>query len=185
MSMHRMSSGKSAALFYQHPRSKNMLGDCDGCRAARADQVTTMLIDALEQIAEDITIEASKPQSEVDQSRIKSIQAAIKKEETARRKAMEAFEANIYTIEELRERKSKADAAIESLKKRLKDHEPKRVSADAPVKIRQCIDLLRDEGVSAQDKNDLLKSIIERIDYYNDTPPYVLPNRIRLDVHLR
>lgn len=185
MSMHRMSSGKSAALFYQHPRSKNMLGDCDGCRAARADQVITMLIDALEKIAEDVTIEASKPQSEADQSRIKSIQAAIKKEETARRKAMEAFEANIYTIEELRERKSKADAAIESLKKRLKDHEPKRVSADAPVKIRRCIDLLRDEGVSAQDKNDLLKSIIERIDYYNDTPPYVLPNRIRLDVHLR
>lgn len=40
-------------------------------------------------------------------------------------------------------------------------------------------------SVEAQVKNDLLKTMIERIDYYNDTPKWQPSNAIRLDIFLR
>ncbi len=93
---------------------------------------------------------------------------------------MEAFEAGIYSIDELKDRKDKADRNIRSIEREMSELKPPQYTPGMIVSLHECIDLLTDDSIAAQSKNDLLKSLIARIDYYNDTEPYVLPNKIHL-----
>ena len=186
MNYHQMSSGKSKAYFYQHKRPKAMTRECDGCRGARATLVMEVLIETLKRTIDDIEMRIGSDDGTSEyESRLSSLRTALEKEEAARSRAMEAFEAGIYSIDELKDRKDKADRNIRSIEREMSELKPPQYTPGMIVSLHECIDLLTDDSIAAQSKNDLLKSLIARIDYYNDTEPYVLPNKIHLDIFLR
>ncbi len=53
------------------------------------------------------------------------------------------------------------------------------------IALRECIKMLEDDEVPVKAKNDFLKQIVDRIEYSNDTAPYVLPNKPQLEIFLR
>lgn len=186
MSYHKMRSGNDAPFFYQHKRPKSMTRECDGCRGARATLVMEVLIDTLKEIIDDIDMRIGSDDGASEyETRISSLKTALDKEEAARSRAMEAFEAGIYSIDELKDRKEKADRNIKDIEREISELKPPQYTPEMIISLHECIDLLTDDSISAQSKNDLLKSLIDRIDYYNDTEPYVMPNKVHLDIFLR
>lgn len=163
-----------------------MTRECDGCRGARATLVMEVLIDTLKEIIDDIDMRIGSDDGASEyETRISSLKTALDKEEAARSRAMEAFEAGIYSIDELKDRKEKADRNIKDIEREISELKPPQYTPEMIISLHECIDLLTDDSISAQSKNDLLKSLIDRIDYYNDTEPYVMPNKVHLDIFLR
>lgn len=186
MNYHQMSTGKSKAYFYQHKHQKAMVRECDGCRGARATLVMDVLIETLKQTIDDIEMRIGSDDGTSEyENNLSSLRTALKKEEAARSRAMEAFEAGIYSIDELKHRKEKADRNIAVIEREISELKPPQYTPETIISLHQCIDLLTDDSISAQSKNDLIKSLIDRIDYYNDTEPYVMPNKVHLDIFLR
>lgn len=184
--MHMMSSGKSQAYFYQHPRKDSRrLCSCKGCRGARADQVMAMVVEALRKAANDVEIELANPTVDASEAQREALEASLKKEQFARKRAGDAYEGGVYDLAEFKQRRQKIDKRIEALEAKLAKAKPKRCSKQTVVALRECIDLLEDDAVPAKAKNDFLKQIVERIDYSNETPPYVLPNKPHLEIFLK
>lgn len=186
MNHHRMSSGKSYGYFYQHPAKRNMTRECDGCRGARDDLVMDTLVASLRSLCTDIElrIKADNRASE-HEAHIEAMRKELEKVRAARSRAMEAYEAGAYTIAELKARKDEAEKRMESIERAIKDAKPPKYTPELVVSINKCIDMLLDDTVSVQVKNDFLKSVIGRIDYYNDTPPFVHDNKVHLEIFLR
>ncbi len=186
MVMHMMGSGKGYAYFYQHPgKSARRMSDCKGCRGARADQLMAMVADALRQAANDVQIELANPTADASEAQRAALESSIKKEQLAKKRASDAYEAGVYDLAELKERRQKADRRIAALEAKLAQCKPKRRTQQTVVALRECIDLLEDDDVSAKAKNDFLKQIVARIEYSNDTPPYVQPNKPHLEIFLK
>ena len=186
MPMHMMSSGKSQAYFYQHPRKDSRrLHSCKGCRGARADQVITMVADALRKTANDVRIELANPAVDASEAQREALESSLRKEQLARKRAGDAYEGGVYDLAEFKQRRQKIDKRIEALEAKLAKAKPKRYSEQTAVTLLECIDLLEDDAVPAKAKNDFLKQIIERIDYSNETPPYIRPNKPHLEIYLR
>lgn len=184
--MHIMSSGKSQAYFYQHPRkSARHLIDCKGCRGARADQVVAMVTEALRKAANDVQIELANPTADASEAQRHALEASLKKEQLARKRATDAYEAGVYDLAELKQRRQKIDRRIEALEAKLAQCKPKRRTGQTVVMLHECIDLLEDDAVPAQAKNDFLKQLVDRIEYSNETAPYVQPNKPHLEIFLK
>lgn len=186
MQMHMMSSGKSRAYFYQHARKDSgRLRSCKGCRGARADQVMAMVAEALRKAADDVEIELAKPTNDSFEAQRKALEASLKKEKLARKRASDAYEAGVYGLAEFKQRRQKIDNRIEALETKLAKAKPRRCDRQTVVTLRECIDMLEDDEVPVKAKNDFLKQVVERIEYSNDTAPYVLPNKPHLEIFLR
>jgi site-specific DNA recombinase len=184
MACHKMTTGKSQAYFYQHKRKEGMTRECDGCRGVRAKKLLDALADALESMAEDMEVNVGGG-SFVDEQRIKALEKALDKASESRSRAMRAYEAGVYSLEEMKASKEDAERRMEEAEREIEALKSVRVTPDTIVSLRECVRLLKDESVPAQDKNDFLKRVIRRIDYWNDTEPYVHDNRFQLDVFLR
>lgn len=186
MNYHMMSSGKSAAYFYAHKVKRFMTRPCDGVRGARADLVMDVLTDALKRVCEDIEIQLSGGDGMAEHERhLAALRASIEREDAARSRIMDAFEAGAYTVDEFKDRKAAVEERIERLESELASAKPPEYTPETVTSLRSVIDLLNDDTVNPVEKNTFIKRVIKRIDYFNDTPPYVLPNIIRLEIHLR
>lgn len=184
-----MSSGKSKAYFYSHYSSSHRFksGYCKAVRGARASLVLDALAESLERTAKDVEIRLSSNDALIEQHRehMKALETARRSAVEARLRAMEAFEAGAYSVEDLAERKADIDARIARIDREIATAKPPEYTQETVETLRGCIEAIKDDGVSPKEKNDFLKRIIKRIDYYNDTPKFVLPNRIRLEVFLK
>ena len=175
------------AYFFSHATGKYTLNQCKGVRGSRADLVLDTLAESLERTANDVEIRMKSTDSIIAQyeAHMKALESSLASAEASRRRVMDAFEAGVYSIDDMAARKADIDDNITKLKKEISDAKPPEYTDETIARLRECIGLIRDESVSAKEKNDFLKRIIKRIDYYNDTPPYILPNRIRLEIFLK
>lgn len=186
MDHHQMSSGKSQAYFFVHKRPKAMTRPCDGCRGARETLVMDVLVTALRKLLADVEFHVGEIDKTSEYSiHLNALKSELIKAGAARSRAMEAYEAGAYTIEEFKVRKEAIDNHIEEVEQAIVDAKPPEYSEATVASLRSCIEALLDDDLSAKAKNDVLRGIIKRIDYYNDTAPYVPDNKVRLEIFLR
>lgn len=184
MPMHLGSNGKGKSYFYRHPDAGKEHG-CTGCRGAHADQVVSLVAGALRKAANDVRVELSNPEADCREAQRAALEASLKKERLARKRAGDAYEGGVYDLAEFKQRREKIDKRIASLEAKLAQAKPRRRTERTVVALRECIDLLENDNVPAKAKNDFLKQIIDRIEYSNDTPRYARPNKPHVSIYLR
>lgn len=93
------------------------------------------------------------------------VEALIEQELKKYARIKEAFEAGVYTVDELRESRALIDERINAL--RAQEIKPKRNETDLRKKIieenKNVVQALRDPAVSEEEKNELLHSFVDRI----------------------
>lgn len=170
--------------YFTHKGKGYMKRPCGGVRGASYGDLMAALVAALRKIVDDMDVLLSDDSEALRERERSTLESAILRAETAKQKAMQAFEAGVYTIDELRERKSEADARIADISAQLEGIEKPEAVEELRTTIVECLSMLEDDDVEPKRKNDLLKTFVRSIEYYNDTPPYVSPNVIRLVVNL-
>ena len=96
--------------------------------------------------------------------------------EKKRRTLFDFLEDGTYSKQEFTERKNMNEEKIENVKKAIGELEPPREDElkHKMVVFHDVLDSMKNDDVSARDKNLLLKSIIERIDYSHNNDTFVL-----------
>ena len=162
-------------------------------KSSAYDDVMQIVIDSLRAYVEDFEIKMNddheKHENEIRTQLIKSMESELKKAEQIRDKLFDYLESGIYTKEEFLERKIAANERIESLKdeiEKFKSTLPEKINYEEKVvKFSEVIDILMDDAVSAKDKNDALKDIIEKIEYDCVDLGHSKGGEILLDIHLK
>ena len=110
----------------------------------------------------DLVVKPTAPQQEPSQI---DVEAMIEKELKKYARIKEAFEAGVYTVEELRESRELIDERINALQKQAV--KPRQSQDALRRKIieqnKDAVQTLRDPSVSEQAKNDLLRSFVDHI----------------------
>ena len=110
----------------------------------------------------DLVVKPTATQQEPSQI---DVEAMIEKEMKKYARIKEAFEAGIYTVEELRESRELIDERINALQKQAV--KPQLTKAALRRKIieqnKDAVQTLRDPSVSEQAKNDLLRSFVDHV----------------------
>ena len=177
----------NGSYYYDHKVARLMTRPCEGCHGARMDMVVDAVVSALLAICTDVEayIQGNDGRAAFEAHR-DALNTAIRNARISRERVMDAYEAGAYDIMELKRRLGDVDAKIAALEAELADAQPPAYTPDTVVSIRECIEMLRTDELSAREKNDFLKRIIRRIEYYNDTPPGKrTTDGLRLEVYLR
>lgn len=174
----------SAALYYAHKPRKCHTKQCKGVKGVKVETVMDLLVETLESMCNDIEIKINENKKDDYADRKARIVAEKEKAIEARRRAMEAFEAGVYSLEDFAERKKQIENQIGKLDKALKECKPHRPLDETVINLRKCIRAITDKDMPIEAKNNLLKSFIDHIDYYN-TKPRDPHHDIRLEVFLR
>lgn len=177
---------------YEHKAKKQMHRECEGCCSADVGHVMDVLIEGLKEIAADLVI-ATKQGDGMSSSRRKKVIEDLEREmercRAAETRAMDAYEAGVYSIDVLRQRKAENAKRMEELQRSIDEQrnvEPSRErDQQRIVAIHRCIEALRDDTLSPEVKNNTLKEVIERIDYYREIPKGREHTEIRLEITLR
>lgn len=146
-----------------------------GKKSLAAHIVIDALVESLQNTIEDfeLKIQQGEDQSTLIRHRemIEKMESELEKLKAKKRRVLDSWEADdgMYTRDEFIERKQMYTQAIDNLQEQI-DAEKK--NAPAPVdyneqitNIHAVIDCLRNDELSAQEKNDFLKEYIERINY--------------------
>lgn len=155
------------------------------------------VIDSLQNVIENFKIQLENDDGSADKIQQKTIQLLQQelrklKEKDARQK--DAFDDGIYTKEEYLSRNAKVQEEIEEKKLALKHTSTITIPAiDYENKILQfteCVRMLQDQNESAFNKNDILKSCIEKIVYHNNSESKIgigrfIENAFELELFLR
>lgn len=175
--------GRSRAR-YLHSRYQ----DCPA-KSASEEAVMDTLISSLQSAAADLEYLAEHRDEEAE--RAAAEREALEREIAAasRRadKIVELYTADLIGIDEFRARRSPIDEQIARMRKRAEELD----SAEPPdraaqlVKVREAIGLLSNESIDAEEKNRMLRLIVERIEYTNEGDKRRRTGNLHLDVHLR
>lgn len=153
------------------------------CVSIRLDYVVEKVAEALEQITEDLDMGLVRPGAAPGE--LESVEAQLARESGKLDKLLELFYADALTVEEFSDRRDESRRRVDRLRARRDELEKMETNAEAiSMRTREAVALLRDDSISAEAKNDALKAVIERIEYYElDT---ARENRaIHLDIRLR
>lgn len=135
------------------------------CKSISIAYVMDCLCDALEEIAADL--ETGIMQCGVDPQELAAIEKQLSLEENRLDKLIELYNVEAITVQEFKSRRSKSDELVKRLRQRHDELMAKDVTSEEIVfSTREALEKLRDDSVSAEDKNSALKSFIERIDYF-------------------
>lgn len=102
---------------------------------------------------------------------LEALEAELKKQERKKERLFDSWESDdgMYTKEEFIERKQLYTHTIEELKKKIKEFKattPKSVDYEERITtLHAVIKTLKDDTISAQEKNNFLKEVIEKITY--------------------
>lgn len=108
-----------------------------------------------------VVVKNTKPTDEVTEI---DVAALIEKEVQKYARIKEAFEAGVYTIDELRESRELIDQRINTLRAQVKpQHSESALRKTIIEENKDAIQTLRDPSVSEEEKNALLHSFIDRI----------------------
>lgn len=171
----------------EHP--DDVTTDCD-CKGAPYDEVVDCLVYALKAQYDTLelllTDEGKKKDRERHERRIKRLEKELETAKAVCDKIRYAWETDRYTDAEYDERIAVAKAGMESIVRRIAEEQEAMPSEDVVMEqLTTCgavLDTLLDESLSAAEKNAMLRQWIDHIDYYNDAPPRVRRNEIRLDI---
>ena len=141
-------------------------GQCKTSHHITIAKLNEMVLTGIETAFEtgifNIKIKNTRPteeKSEID------IDALIQKEQLKYKRIKEAFEAGVYTIEELKESRRMIDERITAL--RAREIKPQHTEAQLRKKLidehKNAAATLRDPTVSEEDKNELIRSFIDKI----------------------
>lgn len=100
------------------------------------------------------------------------IPSLIAKEEKKLQRIRDAYENEVYTLEEYSESRRKINEQIDKLRARLSDEskpDEKEIRRVIQNRIKSIIPALRSPAVSESDKNQMLKAILERVVFYRST----------------
>ena len=155
--------------------------------------VMNALVDALKAYIADFEIKIENDNNEAERIRhlemIKAMEAELAKQERKRKKLFDDYEDETYTRDEFIERKQVYAQLIDELKEKIqiaKENLPEVVDySEKIVALHQMIDMINNEEVDAQAKNDFLRKYIEDIKY--DVIDYgrMQGGKPVLDVHLK
>ena len=130
-------------------------------------------------------IENNKKQHEI----VELMEKELEKLKKSRVKLFEYLEDEIYTKEEFVERKSILTVRIDELEEQLevqKENEPEEINYEEKIiTFNEVIESLKDDSIEAKEKNDLLKEIIDHIDYECEDLGRNKGGNIHLDIFLK
>lgn len=145
-------------------------GKCKTSHSISIRKINSMVISALERIItdDDIPIEINRrprPQPE------ENIPALIEREKKKLRRIKDAYENEVYTLEEYKESRAEIQRHIEELSKKLIVPPIDNISDRRCLtgRIANILPTLRTPAMPEDQKNALLKSFIERIIFYRPT----------------
>lgn len=137
--------------------------------AVSYDEVITRLIAELKSKVGDLEIELNDGSDEKElkaQKERKRISKQIEKKKQLETKLYDFLETGVYSTEEFVERRTKLKLDIEELQKKLDSIETVKKSdlQNRIISMNIVLDSLKSDQIPAQDKNELLSCIIERIE---------------------
>lgn len=96
--------------------------------------------------------------------------ALIQAEEKKLKRIADAYEQGIDTLEEYKQKKKKINTAIETLKKKAEEIVIKTIDPeDLCKKTKEAITLLQDPDVTEEEKNSILRTVVERVVFHRPT----------------
>ena len=162
-----------------YPRLRHAYHTECQCKSISLAYVVDCLCEALERIASDL--ETGAIPCGVDRSELDGISAELDRESRRLDKLMELFYADAITVHEFKVRRDAADEHVRKLQTRHDELVARDIDAsEVAFRTREAISTLRDDGVSAEDKNTVLKAIVERIEYFEHDRA-----RVNRDIELR
>ena len=183
--------GRHVTYYRGRPRARYLHSRYQDCPAKSASEEAVMdtLISSLQSAAADLEYLAEHRDEEAE--RAAAEREALEREiATAYRRAdkiVELYTADLIGIDEFRARRSPIDEQIARMRKRAEELD----SAEPPdraaqlVKVREAIGLLEDDIIDAEEKNRMLRLVVERIEYTNEGDKRRRTENLHLDVHLR
>ena len=162
-------------------------------KSSLATDVMEALIQGLLAYIEDFKIKMNNDYECEQVQQFEMIISTMEKElqtlKTKREKLFDFFENGIYTENEFLERKIKLNESIAELEKNLlkeKKNQPNKVDyAEKIFTFREIIESLKDDSIEARHKNELLKGIIDRIEYSCEDLGRQKGGYVTLDIYLR
>ena len=156
--------------------------------------VEKAIISALE-LSELPNLEAKLNNNEGDSAKIQrnlliSLQKQLSELRSQEEKQYDLLEKGIYSEEVFDRRNSALHEKMEALKKQIqeaKDNIPKEVDyGEKVMTLKKAIAGLKDASVPPNEKNKLLKAIVKKIEYSNESKRYDYgSNNLKLDIYLR
>lgn len=163
-------------------------------KSAKVSEMAKAIITALE-YAELPNLEAKLNNNEGDSAKIQrnllvGLQKQLSELRTQEEKQYDLLEKGIYSEELFDRRNAALQEKIVSLKKQMqeaKNNIPKEVDyGEKIITLKKAIEGLKDTSIPPVEKNKLLKAIVKKIEYSNDSNRYEFgTNSIKLDVYLR
>lgn len=175
--------------------NRMMCNNVPACfKSAPMQDVAQSILAALE-FAELPNLEAKLNNNEGDSAKIQrnllvSLQKQLAELRVQEEKQYDLLEKGIYSEEVFDRRNTALHEKMEALKKQIheaKNNIPKEVDyGEKVMTLKKAIEGLKDDSVPPAEKNKLLKAIVKRIEYSNDSQRYDYgSNNIKLDVYLR
>lgn len=126
----------------------------------------------------------------IQRNLLNNLQKQLAELKVQEEKQYELLEKGIYSEELFDRRNIALQEKIKAVKNQIveaKNNIPKEINyADKIISLKKAINGLKDNSISPVEKNKLLKAIIKRIEYSNDSKRYDFGiNKIKLDIYLR
>ena len=141
---------------------------CNISHSITINKINKLFIDSLEQTAildnfkvEPRTVDTSNADEE--QKRIK---LQISREQNKLKRAKEAYENEVYTLDEYKETQTAVKARINELEAKLQSQPEKTSPSKLKKTIQEVIPALRSSALSEEEKNSILKSFISKVIFY-------------------
>lgn len=163
-------------------------------KSAPLEEITKAIISALE-FTELPNLESMLNNKKGDSVNIQrnllnNLQKQLTELKSQEEKQYELLEKGIYSEELFDRRNSALQEKMQAVKNQIieaKNNMPKEINyAEKIITLKKAINGLKDNSISPIEKNKLLKAIVKRIEYSNDSKRYDFGvNNIKLDIYLR
>ena len=142
-------------------------------KSSLASEVIELLCQSLKAYIDDFEFKVSNAgrMAEIQKHTAETLQleAELEKAKAKRRRLFDDYDDGVYTPAEFKERKAVWAERIERMTYELDEmqkHKPEEVNYnEKAIKFTEVLEALQDSNVSAKTQNELLKEILERIDY--------------------
>lgn len=155
-------SGKNQDRLQCHRYSHSL---CEVSHSVSIELVNKVFIETLENCINSLTFTVRAPQIQTNNSHDSEVKKLIEAEEKKLKRIRESYENGIDTIEEYKQSKMAITKRIGALKAELgKSGAVKEFSAkDYALNVKKVIDFVSDDTNSEKAKNDMIKSIVEKV----------------------
>lgn len=162
-------------------------------KSAPADQVMDALIQTLKMYIADFEFKKTNEAERQEKTRHAEMIATMQKEletlKIQRSGLFDKLERGIYTDDEFLERKAVLTDRIEKMEAAILEESKKKPDnvdyGEKIIKFSECVEALKDPDIDGKAKNNLLKEIIERIEYESNDLGRNKGTEVILDVRLK